>query len=113
MDRKKELKELYKQMKTEMGVFIFRCNPTGKVYIACDQDIRGTINSFKFRLAGGNLGNRRMQDDWNQYGEGQFTIETVDTLDYDKDGIRTDYREDLAILMEDWKGKYDEVENIR
>ncbi|HPT91000.1 MAG TPA: GIY-YIG nuclease family protein, partial [Acetivibrio sp.] len=33
MDRKKELKELYKTMKPDMGVFIIRSNSDNKYFI--------------------------------------------------------------------------------
>jgi hypothetical protein len=48
MDRKKELKELYKNMKPDMGIFIIKSNFNNKYYIEGTQDLKGTINSIRF-----------------------------------------------------------------
>lgn len=45
MDRKKELKEQYRQMKPQMGIFIIRSNPSNKCYFESTQNLRGRINS--------------------------------------------------------------------
>lgn len=50
MDRKKELKELYKNMKADMGLFIIKSNFNNKCYIEGTEDLKGTINSTKFKL---------------------------------------------------------------
>lgn len=44
--RKRELKEQYKAMRPEMGVFVFRCVPTGKNYVGWTHDLKGTLNSL-------------------------------------------------------------------
>lgn len=38
--RKRELKEQYKAMRPEMGVFVFRCVPTGKNYVGWTHDLK-------------------------------------------------------------------------
>ena len=48
--RKRELKEQYKAMRPEMGVFVFRCVPTGKNYVGWTHDLKGTLNSLRFQL---------------------------------------------------------------
>lgn len=49
MDRKKELKEMYKHRKTDMGIFIIKSNVNNKCYLEVTQDLKGTINSTKFK----------------------------------------------------------------
>lgn len=112
MDRKKELRLKYKQMKPEMGVLIFECLPTGRVYIGCTKDTRSTINGLIFKLDAGGYVNHGLQQDWAQYGRANFYISVVDTLDYDKDESKTDYSEDLAVLRDEWKQKYKGAEEI-
>ena len=53
MDRRKELKLQYKQMKPEMGVIIIRSELDNKCYLEGTQNIKGTINSAKFKLEAG------------------------------------------------------------
>ncbi|QUH20593.1 GIY-YIG nuclease family protein [Alkaliphilus sp. B6464] len=105
MDRRKELKEQYKQMKSDMGIFIIRSNSDQKCYIQTTQDLKGTINGTKFKLSAGNHPNRELQNEWNKYGEGNFTIEILENLEYEKDESKTDYREDLALLRMIWEEK--------
>jgi len=113
MDRKKELKELYKQMKKEMGVFVFLCKPTNQSYIGHTKDTKGTLNSIRFQLSIGSFRNKKMLEAWNDYGEENFTINILETLDYDKnDESKTDYREELTLLKEICKEKMENVIDI-
>jgi len=99
MDRKKELKEKYKQMKPEMGVYGFRSLATGQLFLGCSADIKSKINRDKFQLGAGMLPNKKLQEEWNAYGEAQFEISAIEVLEYDKDETRTDYTEDLKELL--------------
>ena len=105
MDRKKELKEQYKQMKPPMGIFIIRSNSSNKCYIEVTPNLKGKINSAKFQLANGSHRNRELQQAWRDLGEAAFTIEVLENLEYDKDETKTDYKEDLALLKMMWEEK--------
>lgn len=110
--RKKELLEQYRQMRPEMGAFVFHCKGNGKNYLCVDKDIRGTINSIRFQLWANSFRlNAGLQKDWNEYGEDQFDIEIVEQLNYDeKAPDKTDYSEELKILAEIWLEKLDNVQ---
>lgn len=105
MDRKKELKEKYLQMKPEMGVFIVRSHFNNKCYIEGTKNLKGAINSTKFRLKYGSHPNEELQKEWQEYGETNFTIEVLDNLEYEKDELKTDYTEDLILLQKIWEEK--------
>lgn len=105
MDRKKELKEQYRMMKPDMGIFMIKSNFKNKCYIETTQNLRGKINSTEFKLNFGNHPNRELQKDWNEYGKDSFTIEILEKLEYDKDETKTDYSEELEILEMEWKEK--------
>jgi hypothetical protein len=105
MDRKKELKLQYKQMRPPMGIFIIRSKVSNKCYIQTTQDFRCGFNGTKVRLAGGIHPNRELQKEWNDLGAENFTIEILESLEYDKDGSKTDYTEDLALLQMIWEEK--------
>lgn len=112
MDRKKELKEQYKQMRPDMGIYVVRCNSNDKCYIGSTKNLKGKINSTKFQLSSGGHPNYELQKEWQEYGEANFTIEIIDILDYDKDESKTDYTEDLETLKEIWKDKLKSAVNI-
>lgn len=103
MDRKKELKEMYKNMKPDMGVFIIKLKSSSKYYIEGSHDLKSTINSTKFKLNFGNHPNKELQKDWKAYGQEGFSIEILEKLKYDEDEAKTDYSEELEILKMIWK----------
>ena len=103
MDRRKELKEQYKQMKPDMGIFIIRSNLSNKCHIEGTQNLRAALNGARFKLEAGGYQNRELQKDWKEHGEKNFTIEVLKNLEYDKDETKTDYSDDLAILLMDWE----------
>lgn len=103
--RKKELITQYKQTKPPMGIFIIRSKVNNKCYIEGTQDLRGKINGAKVRLAAGIHPNRELQKEWQDFGAENFTIEILENLEYDKDELKTDYKEDLALLQMIWEEK--------
>lgn len=105
MDRKRELKEEYKQMKPEMGIFIIRSKTNNKCLIEGTQDLKSRINRYKFQLGAGAHPNGELQNEWKEYGSENFIIEVLENLPYDKDEMKTDYTEDLSLLQMIWTEK--------
>lgn len=106
MDRKKELKEQYKQMKSEMGIFAVHTKDGEKYFLETTQNLKGKINSTRFQLQHGSHPNKTMQTEWNQRGEEEFVIEILEQLEYDKDDeTKTDYSEELSIMKMLWEEK--------
>lgn len=103
MDRKKELKELYKQTKPQMGIFIVRSKLSNRCYIQATQDLRGVMNGAKARLGGGMHPYLELQKEWSEFGADSFSFEILETLEYDKDESKTDYTEELALLQMIWE----------
>ncbi|WP_066633820.1 GIY-YIG nuclease family protein [Desulfolucanica intricata] len=105
MDRKKELKLKYKQMRPQMGIFIVRSKFSNKCFVEVTQNLEGRINRTKFQLGAGIHPNRELQKEWKDFCEANFTIEILENLEYDKDESKTDYTEDLALLQMIWEEK--------
>lgn len=101
--RKKELQQQYKQMRPQMGIFIIRSQVSNKCYIEATQDLKGTMNGAQFKLETGSHPNRELQKEWNEFGLEKFSVEILETLEYDKDESKTDYKEDLALLKMIWE----------
>lgn len=109
MDRKKQLKQQYKEMKPDMGIMVVRSKLSNKCFLQATQNLRGTINSTRFKLEAGVHPNRELQEDWNKFGEDSFSIEVLEQLEYDKkDETKTDYTEELAILKMIWEERLKE-----
>ena len=95
--RKRELKEQYKAMRPEMGVFVFRCVPTGKNYVGWTHDLKGTLNSLRFQLELGSCREKAV----------------LEKLPYDKDDeTKTDYSEELTLLCRLWQEKLPDHEEV-
>lgn len=103
MDRKKELKQIYKSMKPDMGVFVIRYNDSNRCYLESAHNLKSAINSTRFKLNFGNHPNKELQRAWKEKGEQSFTIEILEKLKYDEDESKSDYGEELEILKMIWK----------
>ncbi len=105
MDRKKELKEQYKRMKPDMGIFMIRSKINNRCHLEVSQNLKGALNSSKFKLEAGNHPNRELQKEWKEQGEKNFTIDILEKLEYDKEESKTDYKDELALLLMIWQEK--------
>jgi hypothetical protein len=112
VDRKKELKQLYKQMKPEMGIFIIRALDDGRCYLQATPNLKGTINATKFKLDAGRHPHRELQKAWQERGVANFVFEVLEKLEYDKDETKTDYSEELEILQMVWADKLAQAETV-
>lgn len=99
-DRKRKLKETYKNSKSKMGVYQIKNVVTEKSYIGITQDLRGTMNGNQFKLETGSFKNRVLQEEWKKYGSDKFEASILTELDYGEDEAKTDYTEDLLVLRE-------------
>jgi len=106
VDRKKELKEQYKQRKTDMGIMIIRSNFDRKCFLEATQDLQSRLNRARFSLDYGGFFNKELQKVWKEHGAEAFTIEVLEKLPYDKeDEAKTDYSEDLQLMQMIWEDK--------
>ncbi|MDR1941182.1 MAG: GIY-YIG nuclease family protein [Endomicrobium sp.] len=106
MDRKKELKNAYKNTKTDMGIYKAYSKSSGKTWLGAAKDLKGIMNSLRFQLDLGSHPNKELQQEWNAFGGGNFEIEIIDVLKYCDDETKTDYSRDLECLLEIWKEKF-------
>ena len=104
MDRKKELKEQYKNTKPDMGIIIIKSDFSNKCYLEATRRMKGAINKSIFTLDFGSHINKELQKDWKEKGKEHFKIEILDKLEYIEDSDK-DYRKDLDMLVSIWKEK--------
>ena len=102
-NRKKELREQYKLMKPEMGIFSICSLDKSVCYIEATQNLKAVINSAKAKLLNNMHPNLEFQKIWTSIGSESFKFEILENLQYDKDESKTDYNEELIILQMIWE----------
>lgn len=100
MDHKKELKEHYKEIPIQSGVFKITNNKNGKIYIGSFNNLK-RLNGLKFMLKTNTFTNPLLQKEWNEYGSDTFTIETVEMVKKPEEGYFDEKRE-LEKLEQKW-----------
>lgn len=103
MNRKEELKQLYKETKVDAGIYQIKNTKNQKIFIASTRNLK-TINGQQFMLKMGSHINKSLQEDWNEFGEDAFTIEVLEILKEKEDGY-FDAKDALKKLEEKWVEK--------
>ena len=88
-----------------MGIFIIRALDDGRCYLQATANLKGAINSTKFKLDAGWHPNCELQRAWQERGAANFSFAVLDKLEYDQDETKTDYSEELEILRLIWEEK--------
>jgi len=103
VDRRKELKRLARETKTEGGVFQICNTRNGKVLVHETPDLK-TMNGQRFQLEMGSHVNRELQQEWNEFGGAAFVFEVLEVLEEPETGY-FDKRDALKKLKEKWLEK--------
>lgn len=62
------------------GVYLVTCETNGKLYINGTRNIDGAWSRLQRKLEEGKHNNKRLQKDWNTYGEQCFTFEVLEEV---------------------------------
>ena len=104
MDRKKELKQLYKETSIEAGIYQIINTKNQKRFIGSTRNLK-TLNGVKFMLKNGSHINKELQEDWNRFGTEAFVFEIVELLKK-KENEYYNEKEELEKLEEKWLEHY-------
>lgn len=67
-------------IRRDVGVYLIRCIPTDRIYIgSTKQSFRARFSNHNKFLSQGTLGNKKLQADFNIYGESNFEFEILGT----------------------------------
>ena len=100
MDRKQELKQQYKEMKIEAGVYQIRNTNNQKIFVESTPNLK-TINGKRFTLDMGTFQNKLLQNEWKEFGDEAFVFEVLEILKAPKEGY-FDAKDALKKLKEKW-----------
>ena len=103
MDRKKELKQEYKEIKIEGGIYVITNKQNGKKFVSSTPNFK-TLNGTRFTLESGTHTNKELQKEWFEYGKDNFTIEQVEVLKKSENQYM-DEKKELQKLLEKWLQK--------
>ncbi|MFA7634628.1 MAG: GIY-YIG nuclease family protein [Bacillota bacterium] len=101
--RKRELREQYKLMRPDMGIFAVICKPNSRYYLETTENLKGAMNSTEFKLNAGMHPKKALQKDWSEFGSEEFEIRILEQIEPDDmDESRAGYEDDLALLKIVW-----------
>lgn len=100
--RRKELMEQYKQIKTYMGVYKITNTVNGKIFIATCPNLKNRWLSIQTQLDIGRFVNSEMQKDWREFGAKAFTYEVIEEKEVKED---MDKRWELKQMEKTWLEK--------
>jgi hypothetical protein len=109
MDRKALIRE-YKESGRPMGVFRVRNTVNGKALVGTSTNLPAMLNRSRWQLSMGAHVNRKLQQEWNQFGPDAFAFEILDVLPIpERSGY--DPSDDLRALEEMWLDKLSPFED--
>ncbi|MBY0147773.1 GIY-YIG nuclease family protein [Neobacillus niacini] len=101
MNRKKELKQQFKEAAVEAGIYQIKNTINNKLFVDSTKNFK-TLNGLKFMLeTNGYTTSRELQKEWNQYGKDAFRIDILEKLKKSDEPYFTE-KEALAALEEKW-----------
>lgn len=109
-ERKRALKRQARAFKPQMGVVSFTCLETGDVFFAAAKNVPAYLNRTRLQVETGTLRNKRLQELWLAYGEGEIAYDVVEDLDYE-DGVE-DYSDDLDVLLDECLAAHPEARRL-
>lgn len=105
MDRKRELKQQFKETEVEAGVYQIRNTVNDKLLVGSTLNLK-TLNGIKFMLEMNNYTtNDELQKEWNQFGKDAFEFEVLEKLKKKEEDPYFNEKESLQALEEKWLEK--------
>lgn len=100
-DRKRDLKNQYKNRERHIGVFQITNTKSGKIFIGTTVNLEVVFNKHRSQLNFGGHPTKELQKDWDELGPDYFSFEIIDEIK-PNDDPNYKYRDDLETLEELW-----------
>ena len=101
-DRKKQLKNAYKDKPAIGGVCCIRCSGNQRAYLQASRNIEGLRNRFDFAISMGTCPDPSLRGEWEKYGSGSFTFTVLDEIQKGETQSDKDFADDIDALYEMW-----------
>ncbi|GIP21283.1 GIY-YIG nuclease family protein [Paenibacillus sp. J22TS3] len=101
-NKRRELLEEYKQIKSYMGVIQIQNKVNGKIYIDSYPNLKNKWLTLKMQLDQGRFANAQLQKDWLEFGADAFTYEVLQQKESDE---VTDMRWEQKQMLKPWLQK--------
>jgi hypothetical protein len=101
-NRRKVLKEEYRQIKTYMGVFRITNNVNGKIFVDSCPNLKNKWLTIQTQLGMGLFANAQVQKDWKELGSEAFAFEVLEQKEADE---VSDMRWELKQIVKPWLEK--------
>ena len=100
--KRKELQEEYKKIKTYLGVIQITNQINNKIYIAGYPNLKNKWHTLQEQLNMGRHANSGLQSDWQEYGASSFTFSVLEEKDA---GEINDVRWEVKQMEKTWLNK--------
>ena len=98
MDKRRALRNEYKERRLRGGVYTVTNTVTGKYLLAHTADLASARNHFAFAVSTGSAVHPRLRDDWATYGGTAFTLDVLEELEQGPEQTRANFLNDLRLL---------------
>lgn len=104
---RKQLAKEYVQTHRPMGIYQIKNKVNGKLFLGGSMDMNGIFNRHKFNLNMNNHSNKKLQRDWREYGEANFSFEIVEQIKPREEILQSldelnKYKDELELLEKMW-----------
>jgi hypothetical protein len=108
-ERRKELREQYKQTHPEAGVYRIVNTQNGKALLGSTPNLPSIRNKLDFSRSTNTSGalDYRLRKDIQQYGIDAFSLEILEALETRPEMTAAEIKDDLAVLEALWREKQD------
>ena len=107
MDRKRTLKNEYKQRNATGGIYRVTNRQNGKYLLDSTTNIQAKQNSFNFMVLSGSCFHHKIQEDWEAFGSQAFIFEILEVMEKKKEQSQNEFIDDLKMLQQMWSEKLD------
>lgn len=104
-DKRKQLKNNYKNKAAVGGVYAIECSGNHRRCIKSTVDIAGIKNRFQFALSIKGCPDPIMNNEWIQYGSDAFSLVILEELTMKDGQTPKEFANDIALLYEMWLEK--------
>jgi len=107
MDRRKTLKNEYKQEKVIGGIYRVTNTRNGMYLLDYTANLQAKQNSYNFMVSSGSCLDYRLKNDLTSFGGKSFIFEILEALEKKKEQTQDDFIDDLKMLQQLWSEKLD------